>query len=90
MATARYFVEVRKFMSLHGSELLIDADFASRRLAEHTFFGEAKRHLNDANMLVLLCQQASDAQCVLAAKYRPDKHVVLEPAFFRTLMADLP
>ena len=82
MAKAHYFVEVRKFTSLHGSELLIDADFASRRLAERTFFGEAKRHINDANMLVLLCQKADYLQRVLAAKYRPDKHVVLEPTFF--------
>ena len=82
MAKAYYFVEVRKFTSLHSSELLIDADFANRRLADQIFFGEATRHINDASMLVLLCQQASDVQQVLAAKYRPDKHVVLEPAFF--------
>jgi hypothetical protein len=29
MAKAHYFVEVRKFKSLHGSELLIDADFGA-------------------------------------------------------------
>ena len=29
MAKAHYFVEVRKFTSLHGSELLIDADFGA-------------------------------------------------------------
>jgi hypothetical protein len=34
MAEARFFVEVKKFTSLHSSELLIDAEFTSRKLAE--------------------------------------------------------
>jgi hypothetical protein len=82
MAQARYFVEVKKFTSLRGSELPTDADYTSRKLAERTFFGEAKHHINDPNTLVLLCQRADYVQRVLAAKYRPDKHVTLEPAFF--------
>jgi hypothetical protein len=82
MAKARYFVEVKKFTSLHGSELLSDTDFTSRKLAERTFFNEATHHIRDPNMLVLLCQRADYVQRVLAAKYRPDKHVTLEPAFF--------
>jgi hypothetical protein len=82
MAKARYFVEVKKFTSLHGSELLTDGDFTSRKLAERTFFSEATHHISDPNMLVLLCQKADYVQRVLAAKYRPDKHVTLEPAFF--------
>jgi hypothetical protein len=82
MPQARYFVEVKKFTSLHGSELLTDADFTSRKLAERAFFSEAKRHISDPNMLVPLCQKADYVQRVLAAKFRPDEHVTLEPAFF--------
>jgi hypothetical protein len=40
MPQARYFVEVKKFTSLHGTEPLIDTDFTSRKLAERTFFSE--------------------------------------------------
>jgi hypothetical protein len=43
MAQTHYFVEVEKFTTLHGSELLTDT---------------------------------------LVARYRPDKHATLEPAFF--------
>ena len=82
MAEARFFVEVKKFTSLHSSELLIDADFTSRKLAERTFFGEAKHHIKDPSILVLLCQKADYGSPRARAKYRPDRHVTLEPAFF--------
>jgi len=81
MAKGRYFVEVKKFTSQHGSETLTDTDFTSRKLAEQTFFAQAKQHVNDPNMLVLFCQETDCGQRVLAAKYRPDRHVTLEPAF---------
>jgi hypothetical protein len=82
MAKAHYFIEIKKFTSLHGSELLTDGDLTNRKLAERTLFSEVTHHISDPNMLVLLCQKAEPVQRVLAAKYRPDKHVTLEPAFF--------